>query len=77
LLKSGVVVNRQTNVVLQPTKQKKICGEVGVYETNEGFTIAGNDEALRKLVTSGKIRQAKNSPDIVNKLLMANIDFNE
>jgi hypothetical protein len=77
LLKSGVVVNRQTNSVLQPTKQMKVCGNVIGYETNEGFMIAGNEETLRQLVTSGKIKQAKNTPDIVNKLLVANIDFNE
>ena len=73
----NVLVAKDANLALQMTQPKYICKELKVFETNEGLFVGTLDEKMKEMIRSKKIRKAKNNPDIVNKLMLANIDYNE
>ena len=58
-------------MLLQPTKKIIICSNITTFETNEGLYIVIEDENIKKLPESDS------NQDLVNKLLLANIDFEE
>ena len=47
---SNLVVNKDMNIVLQPTKQLLLCKDLLGYETNEGLFIIGNDNVYKTLL---------------------------
>ena len=65
------IANSVSNVLLQPTKKIIICSNITAFETNEGLYIVIEDENIKKLPESDT------NQDLVNKLLLANIDFEE
>ena len=77
LTANNLVVNKAMNLVLQPTKYKQICYDIMAFETTEGLLITKNDYALKTALLNKEISRAKNTEDLVHKLVIANIDFNQ
>ena len=68
-----LLVNYESNIILQPVKKIINCG-MNMYLTNEGFYVTlHTNKALLEL---NKIQVGINK-DVTDKLLLANIDFNE
>ena len=76
LTANNLVINKAMNLVLQPTKYKQICYDIMAFETTEGLLITKNDYALKTALLNKEISRAKNTEDLVHKLVIANIDFN-
>ena len=72
---SNLVVNKDMNIVLQPTKQVLLCKDLLGYETNEELFIIGNENVYKTLLAKDEIIRSKNTQDLVTKLVIANKDF--
>ena len=70
----NVLVAKDANLALQMTQPRLISKELKVFETMEGLFVGTLDDKMKEMIRSKKIRKAKNNPDIVNKMMLANID---
>ena len=68
------VINKDMNVVLQPTKKLNICGKMLAYETHKVLLIVKKEDVVSKIGKSDELQRAKNTQDLVTKLMMANVN---
>jgi hypothetical protein len=67
----NVLKNVVSDIVLQPTRRISICSNVTAFETNEGLYVSWN---LGPII---KVSIAKGVQDITNKLILANVDYQQ